>query len=118
MTTSVNPHEFRARVNEAFEAGIIIGDGHTLFAPEHYAPHFTAEELYEAGLIRNHRSDGSPKGSIFAADGSVIEVVKAVYNLDFLYWLAYGVSDEVNITAMGRGSQAQQLVDCIAKALS
>jgi hypothetical protein len=118
MTTSVNPSEFRARVKDAHEAGIIIGDGHTLFAPEHYAPHFTAEELYEAGLIRNHRSDGSPKGSIYANDGSVVESVKAVYNLDFLYWLAYGVSDDVKVTAMGRGSQAQQLVDCIVTALS
>ena len=80
--------DFIARVREAREAGIIIGDGHGLYSPEFYAPHFSEEELKKARLIETHKSDGTHKGSIFAPDGSVIKEMKAVYNLNFLYWVA------------------------------
>ena len=109
--------EFRTRVSEALEAGVIEGDGHTLFSPEHYAPHFSKEELEEAGLIEVHESDGTPKGTIFASDGTIIEKLEAVYNLDFLYWVASRVGVTEQTRSMGRGSQAQELVGFISKAL-
>ena len=48
---------FINKVQEALKAGVIIGDGHTLFAPEFYEPYFTATEL--AHLIHKHESHGS-----------------------------------------------------------
>lgn len=105
--------EFRQRVIEALKNGTIEGDGHTLYSPEKYAPFFTEAELEEAGLIQTHKSDGTGKGSIFAPDGSLIPELKAVYNLDFLYWVAGKVGVTQSVRAMGRGSQAQELVGYI-----
>ena len=50
---------FQTRVLQAMHDGVIEGDGHTIFSPEYYAPHFTVDELRKAGLIQNHRSDMS-----------------------------------------------------------
>jgi hypothetical protein len=110
--------DFHTKVREALEAGVIEGDGHTLFSPEHYAPHFSKEELEEAGLIEVHQSDGTPKGTIFASDGTIIEKLEAVYNLEFLYWVARQVGVTESVRSMGRGSQAQELVGYIANALA
>lgn len=101
------------KTKQALEAGVIIGDGHTLFAPNFYAPFFTEEELKNAGLIEVHESDGSFKGSIFDNDGKVIEKLEAVYNLSFLYWLAGALGVTEHTRANGRGSQAQELVGFI-----
>jgi hypothetical protein len=113
----MSDNNFTTKVKEALEAGVITGDGHTLFSPEFYAPHFTAEELDEAGLIETHESDGTPKGTIFASDGTIIEKLEAVYNLEFLYWVASRVGVTEQTRSMGRGSQAQELVGFIRKAL-
>lgn len=108
---------FISKVQEALKDNIIIGDGHTLFAPEFYAPHFTAEEL--AHLIHKHQSDGASwKSTIFDENGNVIPELEAIYNLDFLYWLAGQLGVTKNTTAMGRGSQAQQLVGFIREAIA
>lgn len=105
--------EFRERVTLALGDKTIVGDGHTLFSPEYYAPHFTESELAEAGLIETHKSDGTPKGTIFASDGSIVPELKAVYNLDFLYWVHGKLGITAYPQAMGRGSQAQELVAMI-----
>jgi len=105
--------EFRQRVIEALKNGTIEGDGHTLYSPEKYAPYFTEAELEEAGLIGTHKSDGTPKGTIFASDGSIVPELKAVYNLEFLYWVARKVGVTQSVRSMGRGSQAQELVGYI-----
>jgi len=110
--------DFRIKVQSAFDAGVIIGDGHTLFAPEYYAPHFTADELAKADLIQKHESDGTHKGSIMSPDGSFIQELEAVYNLDFLYWVSEELGVTENTSEIGRGSQAQQLVGFISKALA
>lgn len=104
---------FRQRVIEALKDSTVHGDGHTLYSPEFYAPHFSETELAEAGLIQTHKSDGTHKGSIFAPDGSLVPELKAVYNLSFLYWLASRVGVTESVRAMGRGSQAQELVGYI-----
>lgn len=109
--------EFRQRVIEALKDGTIEGDGHTLYSPERYAPFFSEAELEEAGLIETHKSDGTAKGSIFAPDGSLIPELKAVYNLEFLYWLARKVGVTQSVRSMGRGSQAQELVGYIHDAV-
>ena len=116
--TTMADSDFIARVREAREAGIIIGDGHGLYSPEFYAPHFSEEELKKARLIETHKSDGTHKGSIFAPDGSVIKEMKAVYNLNFLYWVARKVGVTEYVRANGRGSQAQELVGYITDALA
>ena len=105
------------KTKQALEANIIIGDGHTLFAPEFYAPYFTAEEL--GGLIQSHKSDeGSWKSTIYDDNGKVIPELVAVYNLDFLYWLANNLGVTKYPTAIGRGSQAQQLVGYIKELIA
>lgn len=110
--------EFSARVSEALKAGVIHADGHTLFRPEFYAPHFSEAELDEAGLIQTHKSDGSYKGSIWAEDGSLVQELKAVYNLDFLGWVARQVGVTDYPQAIGRGFMAQEWVGFIRKALA
>lgn len=107
------------RAREALEAGIIIGDGHSLLAPEYYAPHFTLEELVKARLLRKHKSDFSSwKRTITSPDGVMVEELEAVYNLEFLYWLAGEIGVTEYVRANGRGSQAQELVGYIRKALA
>ena len=104
-------------MQEALKAGVIIGDGQTLFAPEFCEPYFTATEL--AHLIRKHKSDGeSWKSTIFDENGEVIPELEAIYNLDFLYWLASKLGVTERTTAMGRGSQAQQLTGFIREAIA
>ena len=110
--------EFRTRVSEAMKAGKIKADGHSLFGPEFYAPFFTEEELKKARLVQTHKSDGTHKGSIFDADGSIIPELMAVYNLDFLYWVADRIGVTKRTQAMGRGFQAQELYGFITEALA
>ena len=115
---SVSTTEFRERVADALAAGKIAPDGHTLFRPEFYAPHFTEAELNEAGLIQTHKSDGTPKGTIFSAEGELIDELHAVYNLDFLAWVARRVGVTDYPQAFGRGSRAVEWVQFISKALA
>lgn len=110
--------DIKTKVREALEAGVIIGDGHTLFRPEFYAPYFSEDELKKARLIQTHKSDGTPKGTIFASDGSVVPELKGVYNLSFLYWVAGRVGVTKYVRAEGRGSQASELVGYIREAVA
>jgi len=108
--------DIRNKTVEALRGGKIIGDGHTIFSPDFFAPFFTEADL--APITRTYESDGSPKGSIFNSDGEVISEVKGVYNLDFLYWLAdrVGVAHDGGLF-FGRGSQASAIVEALRKAL-
>lgn len=117
MATQPVADDFRTRVKQASEAGVITGDGHGLYSPEFYAPHFTAEEL--AGLVHKYESDPSSwKSTIYDANGNAVTELEAIYNLDFLYW----VVRQLNITEYGyyngRGSQAQELARVITEALA
>ncbi len=107
--------DFKDRVRQALEADVIIGDGHTLFAPEYYTGYFTLDEI--GHLITKHKSDGTGKGSIFAPNGSVIDELEAIYNLDFLYWVARHMGITTRVWREGRGSQAQELVGYIREHL-
>lgn len=109
---------FIEKVRDALVGGRIIGDGHTIFAPKFYEPYFSVEELREANLIRDFESDLSDsKRTIFGENGVVEKLEDSVYNLDFLYWLHRKLEIEENVTMFGRGSQAQQIVGQIKKAI-
>lgn len=80
-------------------------DGHGIYPPEQYAPHFDVEA---AGLVKTFVSDGTHKGSIFDGEGNVIPELKGVYNLMFLSWLATQKLGLPHSAAMGRGFAAQE----------
>ena len=98
------------RTREALSAGIITGDGHTIFKVSYYHPYFTADELVAAGLVQRYHSDGTLKGSITGPDGNIVDYVDGVYNLHFLYWLAGKIGASTATQSIGRGFQAQELV--------
>lgn len=107
------------RTKDALADDKIIGDGHTIFSPKFYAPHFTEDELRKARLIQTLESDYSdPKSTIFDKDGNPVESMEGVYNLSFLYWLCGALGIDSNNDYNGRGSQAQELVRRVKEALS
>jgi hypothetical protein len=111
--------DIKEKTRQALEDGKIVGDGHTIYKPSFYEPHFTLDELKEANLLERYESDfSSGKTTIYDNDGKPMDYVYGVYNLTFLYWLA----NQLNVTGyrecFGRGSQAQVLVDAIREALS
>ena len=107
------------RTKDAIADGKIIGDGHTIFNPSFYAPHFSEDELRKAKLIHTYKSDtSSHKSTIFSKDGKPMEKLEGVYNLVFLYWLCGALGIDSNNDYNGRGSQAQELVRRIGGALA
>jgi hypothetical protein len=99
------------RTKDALADGKVIGDGHTIFAPEFYAPHFTEAELRKARLIQTLKSDrSSHKSTIFDNDGNPVDKIQGVYNLSFLYWLCGALGINSSNDYNGRGSQAEELV--------
>ena len=103
----------------AYADGKIIGDGHTIFNPDFYAPHFGVDELRKAGLVQTFKSDtSSSKSTIFdTKTGSPIKSLSGVYNLSFLEWLARENGITNYAQCFGRGSQAQVIVQAISAAL-
>jgi hypothetical protein len=86
-------------------------DGHGIYPPEYYEPHF---DVRAAGLVHTYHSDGTHKGSIYSnATGEVLESLEGVYNLSFLEWLAVTTLRLPYATASGRGFRAQQYVTMI-----
>jgi hypothetical protein len=114
MTTTITQ-----RTKDAIADGKIIGDGHTIFNPSFYAPHFSEDELRKAKLIHTYKSDTTNhKSTIFGKDGKPMEKLKGVYNLTFLYWLCGQLGVDSNNDFNGRGSQADVLASRIRKALA
>lgn len=81
-------------------------DGHSILKPE---------ALVEAGLppavvehlTTTHRSDGTPKGTIFVA-GRAVKELGGVYGLDALRFFASALGVEYR-DAIGRGFEAQNI---------
>jgi hypothetical protein len=102
------------RTREALSKGKVLGDGHTIFLPSFYSPFFSEDELREAGLVMTYASDySSPKSTIFDDKGTPLEELTGVYNLTFLEWLAEALDVTDYRICMGRGSQAQAIVEAI-----
>ena len=97
----------KAQLKKAIEDGVVIPDGHTIFAPSFYTDHFDLPD----DVIDKHRSGKSHKSTIYANDGSIIPEVEGVYNLSFLKWLVCAVDlyDQTR-DYNGRGRQAQEYV--------
>ena len=92
---------------------VIGGDGHTLYD--------AADEIFQTMpkalmdmVTQTHKSDGTPKGTIFK-DGQIVEEMHAVYGLDLLWRLATEVGADTKLAAqkMGRGFQAQELTKAL-----
>lgn len=114
MTTTLTQ-----RTKDAIADGKIIGDGHTIFNPSFYAPHFSEDELRKAKLIQTYKSDKSDhKSTIFGTDGKPMAKLKGVYNLEFLYWLCGALGINSHNDFNGRGSQADALASRIRKELA
>lgn len=107
------------RTKEALANGKIVGDGHTIFDPNFYAPYFSEDELRKAGLLITLKSDySSPKSTIFDnKTGEAVDEMTGIYNLSFLEWLAVRVGVTDYRICNGRGSQAQAIVDALYEAL-
>jgi hypothetical protein len=108
----------KTKVIGAIADGTIVGDGHTIFKPSFYAPHFSEAELRKAKLIHTHKSDTSDhKSTIFDKDGKPMEKLEGIYNLNFLYWLCGALGVNSHNDYNGRGSQAQELARRIRDAV-
>lgn len=84
------------------------GNGWEIWHPEM----FTEMGFSEKSLpIREHRSDGSPKGTI-TNGGEILKSVKGVYNLDFLYRLGAFLDADYE-GKLGRGSQARAITAAV-----
>tara|TARA_A100001234_G_C12330902_1_gene261706 strand:+ start:142 stop:486 length:345 start_codon:yes stop_codon:yes gene_type:complete len=98
---------WKNRVKDAIENGIIYPDGHQIVDPSFY------EGFNINHLIEVHKSDfSSPKTVIFGPDGEPQEETQGVYNLAFLYWVAQKSGVQFR-DALGRGSQARNIVDAL-----
>lgn len=110
--------DFISKVKQAIEGGVIVGDGHSIYSPEFYAPYFSEAELNEAGLITEHESDESDyKSTLFDSNGKKVAGIKGVYNLYFLEWLNGKLGTGKWSNKFGRGSQASDYVGFIYEAV-
>ena len=110
--------DFISKVKQAIEGGVIVGDGHSIYSPEFYAPYFSEAELNEAGLITEHESDESDyKSTLFDSNGKKVAGIKGVYNLYFLEWLNGKLGTGKWSNKNGRGSQASDYVGFIYEAV-
>lgn len=105
----------KAQISKIIE--LIGNDGHTIYDANNISETsgIPMDEL--APYIRDHVSDGSPKGSITRNDGKFAEHIVGIYGLDMLRKLAR----ENNIpypSAMGRGFKARNITEAIASWLS
>ena len=92
-----------------------ICDGHTIFAPRAFLDAGLPARVVEH-LTRTHRSDGSPKGSLYTG-GRVVPELKGVYGLDALRFLADGLGVTYG-RKMGRGSQAEAIKRALCEHLA
>jgi len=110
--------DFIAKVKQAIEGGVVVGDGHSIYSPEFYSPYFTEAELNEANLIEEHTSDESDyKSTLFDNNGKKVAGIKGVYNLYFLEWLNEELGTGKYSLKFGRGSQAEDYVAFICEAV-
>jgi len=99
----------KEQIKKAIDDRVIVGNGHAIIAPEHYAT-FDVNHLNG-----NHKSDFSAgKTTIYDDDGIPMESVDGVNNLSFLYHLVESLGLEYH-SYFGRGTQARELVSVLEK---
>ncbi len=102
-TTTITADTVRA----ALDDGTICPDGHTIFEPSFYEPHFDVSHL-----AHTFNLDGTITDSIFR-NGVLVKSVQGVFNIDFLSWLhgELGIKDKP--TEIVRWFAAEQYVRLI-----
>ena len=80
----------------------IGGDGHSVWGPGKFPD--VPEHLLP---VRDHHSDGTPKGSIWDSDGQVIEKLTGVYGLGLAGALVRALGLKAR-SVRGRGSQCRE----------
>ncbi len=81
-------------------------DGHTILDPKAFTEAGLPPEVADH-LTTIHRSDGSPKGTIFV-DGHATKELSGVYGLDALRFFANALGVEYR-RAFGRGTEAANI---------
>lgn len=83
------------------------GDGHSIYDPKLLTGAGMPAEFAEA-YSQEHKSDGSPKGSI-ESGGAIVPSLRGVYSLSFYRRMCelYGVPSLTH--CLGRGSEAREL---------
>lgn len=112
MVTRLQTLPQRQALKQAVED--IGGDGWSILKPEFFLDKGIDAELVER-LTYTHKSDGSPKGTIFNEQGQALLHLKGIHTLSFLDALGrvFGVSS----SKMGRGFQARELSEGLLKVL-
>jgi len=95
-------------VRHGFEAGVINGDGHTIFDPKFYEN----AGFDVSHLVSTFESDLSSGKSTIFRDGVVQNSVTGVYSLMFHEWLGRAAGVEW-MTAFGRGTQARRIAQAL-----
>jgi|TARA_Y100000310_G_scaffold45214_1_gene42171 hypothetical protein len=97
----------------------IGGDGWTIFRADAEMFSNLTDEIRER-VTRVHKSDGSPKGSLWDDDGGIIPELLGIYALDLMWVLAEEVKADTTIAAskMGRGFASRALADAIVEKLA
>ena len=98
----------KEHIKKAIDDGIIVGNGHAIIDPKHYATFDVSH------LDGRHKSDFSTGKSTIYTDGVAVKSVDGVCNLDFLYSLVNSLGLEY-LTYFGRGTQARELVEVLTK---
>ena len=111
MTETKKSPVTKAQVRYAIKDGIVDGDGHGIYP---------ASIFLDAGFDCGHleivfKSDTSDhKDTIFDSNGNVLEELKGISSLRFLYWLADQCGVEY-ASKMGRGSQARSILSALSE---
>ena len=97
----------------------IGGDGWTIFRADAGIFRNLTDEIRER-VVRVHKSDGTPKGSLWDDDGGMIPELNGIYALDLMWVLAEEVKADTTIAAskMGRGFASRALADAIKEKLA
>ena len=100
---------------EAVLRAAALCDGHTIFDPQAFVRAGLPPEVVEH-LTDTHRSDGTPKGTVFT-NGQAVPEVRGVYGLDVLRFLAAALGVEYR-SALGRGFPAEHIRQALRRHLA
>lgn len=91
-------------------------DGWTIWDPQKFVDMGVPAELI-ATVARDHKSDGSYKGSIWDKNGNMFASCAGVYGLDLLRAIAADLKVDYPDNFSGRGFQAQAIQQALKESL-